>query len=368
MYTVYLDDDIIYSPLLIESGLIIFSGVINLKLNEAGTFEFIIPKDNPYYDSIIPRKSIIRVYDGEELIFKGVTHEFGKEFNKMKTVYCKGVLSFLEDSLCRPFEFSGTLRNYLLQRLQAHNDQMDRYKKFVLGNVTVQDNNNYVHRYKETFEDTMSVLRDQLLDTHGGYFKVTDGGDLNGLDYISDFNDTTIQTIEFGKNLLDFVQNSTTDTLYTALVPYGADVESETDTQKKVDITSVNGGRDYIIDQSAANIYGLIWHYEEYGDITLPANLLTRAREDLQANVDINMTLEISAFDLSLIDADLDRIGLGKYTRIISLPHDFDRVLLCNEVEINLDDPGNNRYIFGASLKRATDYIKTIKKKTAIVR
>ena len=69
------------------------------------------------------------------------------------------------------------------------------------------------------------------------------------LDYLEDFPDRSLQTVEFGKNLTDVKITRDHTERVTALIPLGAKLTetdedgNETETDTRLDITAVNDAR-----------------------------------------------------------------------------------------------------------------------------
>ena len=63
--------------------------------------------------------------------------------------------------------------------------------------MTVTDSNDSVHYTDMEYKSTLDTIRKKLIDTHGGYLRVryTDSGRL--LDYLSDFDTGSVQSVEF---------------------------------------------------------------------------------------------------------------------------------------------------------------------------
>lgn len=99
MYSVYVENDLLYSPVLIEDGYIILSPKVCLEVNKVGSFSFLLPPQNPLYDRIQKLYSIVKVYDDQEEIFRGRVLHDDKNFYNQKEVYCEGELSFLLDAV-----------------------------------------------------------------------------------------------------------------------------------------------------------------------------------------------------------------------------------------------------------------------------
>ena len=100
MYKVLCDNALMYDPRIEELALI--NPVVELEENKAGSFSFKMPPDHPLYSSVKRRKSVIQVYQDDDLIFSGMCIEVDTDFYKQKDVYCEGELAYLNDSVQRP--------------------------------------------------------------------------------------------------------------------------------------------------------------------------------------------------------------------------------------------------------------------------
>lgn len=128
MYRVYCDGLLLYHSKL--ENLQIFNPSLELEVNKTGSFEFAIYPDHPYYGLIHKLRSIITVYQDDYLLFRGRVLDEETGFYNEKTVTCEGDLSFLLDSILRPFTFSGTVADFLAYVLNLHNAQVDASKHF----------------------------------------------------------------------------------------------------------------------------------------------------------------------------------------------------------------------------------------------
>ena len=150
---------------------------------------------------------------------------------------------------------------------------------------------------------------------YGGYLRARKEGDKRYLDYIYDYGGSNGQVIRFGENLLDLSQYRDATQIITCLIPRGADVDitnpDGTPGTQEIDITSVNGGVDYITNDAAIEKYGRIWGTHKWEDVTLPGNLLAKARAYLDEITQLPLTLQISAVDLSLIQVDVEQLKVG---------------------------------------------------------
>lgn len=345
MYRIFCDNTLIYDSTL--EDYVITKGVVTKEINKSGSFVFTIYSSNPYFNLIQKLKSIITVYKGEDIIFRGRVIKEVLGFFKDKTFTCEGELGFLRDSIYRPYEFSGTPAELLTQLIEAHNDQVDESKRFNIGTITVTDPNNYIARSNESYASVSDNLYDRLLDTLGGYIFVTGDQNTRYINWYADSPYRSSQGIEFGENLLDFTKTNGVDKIITALVPLGAEISSDTDKKTRLTISEVNDGKDYVYDPDAVALYGWIYGSETWNDVTIASNLKTKGEAFLREKIKQSITIEVSAIDLSLMDVSINSFKLGDYINITSAPHNLDDDYLLEKQTIDLLKPDNDKITLG---------------------
>lgn len=365
MYKVLADDKIvIYDSSLADNKLI--SAVITKEINKSGSFVFSIYPDHFFYDNFVRHKTVITVYKLDKIIFRGrVLSDTGDYFNK-KTITCEGELGFFNDSVIRPYDYTGTPEELLKQLVDVHNQQVDDFKRFKIGTVTVVDPNDYIIRSNEAYDTTFKNLTTKLIESQlGCYFYITHGEDgtdpIPTINYLADLTNECTQSIEFGKNLRDYARVSKSDDFCTALLPLGATIETEDSeaTNERVTIKDVNNGLDFIVNEKAVTDYGFILKTVEFSDITEARNLLRKAELYLIEASSESMTLELKAVDLNLLDRNIESFNLGDLIRVTSQPHNIDRRMLCNKISIDLLNPGNDEIALGDTLKTYTQAMAT---------
>ncbi len=358
MYKIYADNTLIYDSTLEELKL--GKGSITLEINKSGSFTFSVYPDHFFYDQFIRLKTVIKVLRSGKIIFRGRILKDVTDYWNNKLITCEGELGFLQDSIIRPFTFSGTPADLFEKFINEHNSQVDDFKKFKIGTVTVIDSNNYITRSNAHYETALSNLNSRLIkDSLGGYFFITHGEDgteeIPTLNYLVDFTRTSSQVVEFGYNLKDYTKTVKAEDIATAIIPIGADIDA--DTGEKLTIKSVNDGKDYICDTDAVALYGWIFKTVEYDDVTVASNLLTKGREYLTSIVKQYITIELSAIDLHLLDRSIESFYVGDYIRVISKPHNFDSSLLCNKQTLDLLRPDNDTLTLGHIYSTFTETI-----------
>lgn len=356
MYKVYCDNYLIYDTRLTE--LTIINPSLNLELNKTGSFTFTIYPSHPYYDKLQKLKSIIKVYQDDYIVFRGRILNDVQGWHNEKKVTCEGELAFLVDSIQRPYDFlsgdkSTTISELFSYFITNHNEQVDDDHKFKVGNITVTDPNDYIVRADSNYTNTWDSINNKLIDSFGGYLWVRHEEDGNYIDYLADFNTLSSQTIEFGKNLIDLEKTVKGEDIATAIIPLG--VKSE-DTEERLTIKSVNDDVDYVYNQEAVNKYGWIFKTVVWDDVTVASNLLTKGNKYLADSINLAVSIELSAVDLSAIETNAGSFKLGSYLKVKTKPHDIvDKLFLINKLSLNLTSPKSNKITLGTSYSTFTE-------------
>ena len=351
MYRVYCDGQLLYHSKL--ESLKIFNPSLELEVNKTGSFVFTLYPSHPRYGLMKKLKSIITVYRGDDLLFRGRVLEEETGWRNEKTVTCEGEMAFLLDSIQRPYEYSGSITDYLSMLLDSHNAQVDEEKRFVMGNVTVTDPNDYIVRANSEYTDTWKEMQDKLLSLLGGYLVIRHDGDVAYLDYLDDFTLLSPQKIQFGKNLMDLNRIRNGADIATVIIPLGAKVKDEEgkDTDRRLTIESVNGGADFIEDADAIAQYGLIVKTVIFDDVTEPVNLKTKGKAHLDQSVKLPETVELTAADLSETGMDIASFRIGTYVIAESKAHGIGQRFLVRKLSLKLLEPGSSRMTLGGALE-----------------
>lgn len=325
---------------------------VSLEVNKAGKLTFTILPDHPMYDQIALRQSMFDVYQNDELIFEGIATQEDTDFYNRKVISCEGELTFLNDSIQRQAKYTNqSVQSLLGAYLAVHNSQVDADRQFSLGSVTVSEGNGIL-RYTN-FQNTMKEIGEDLIDNYGGYLRVRHQDGYRYLDYLADPPRTSSQVIRLGKNLIDYSSNLSSLNIITCLIPRGAKIEGEEDVEgleKRLDIKSVNSGKDYLIGTAAA-WYGNVWGTQTWDGVTTAAALKTKGEEYLEDAQWSNLVISASAIDLGLMEEDVEQFRILDMIRVVSEPHGIDRNFLLSKLDIKLDHPADTRITLGKETK-----------------
>lgn len=355
MYKVYLDNELLYCPSV--SALSLEALSLNLELNATNVCEFSILPENPCYEKIKKRKSIIKVYDDGYRVFRGIVQDSKRDFLNGLQVTCEGELAFLRDSIQRTYAVKGTVEAFFAFLIREHNKQMDGERQFKIGRCTVKASEEEMLYEDSQYMNTWENLQKNLLDAFGGYLWTREEEDGVYIDYLEDFETLNQQRVEFGKNLLDFEESVKGAEIKTAIIPLGCKVktEEEGEAERRLDITSVNDGLDYVFSEEAVEKYGLIFETVVWDEVNLPEELLQKGKEELKNYIHLAQSIEIQAVNLHQINQDIRSYRLGQYTRVVSRPHRFDEVLLTRKLDLDLLDPASGTLHLGVERKSFVD-------------
>lgn len=290
-----------------------------------------------------------------ETIFKGRVISDKKDFYNGKSVEVEGKLAFFNDSYMEPFEFKGSPDELFRMIVDNHNSQVMEWQQFKAGIVTVKDPNDYIVRSSENILNSWNALKDKCFKSSlGGHVRIRYEEDGDYIDWLADYETVSAQSIEFARNMIDISSEIDATETYTAIRPVGAEVDGI-----KIDISSVNDGRNYIVNEEKAAEYGIIYAPDTestWEDVTLPENLLKKAKEKLYGSlITLKETYEIKAVDLNLIDDAVEALNICEYVPVISRPHGIEGNYLLGKAEIHIAEPQNSMFYLGSSKRVLSD-------------
>lgn len=372
MYKIYVDNELFCDSSINE--LVVMNPVVTLEANTAGQFTFTIPVTHPYYNNINRLTSVVEVYRENKMVFRGFVSGDEKDLWNNRTITCEGDLSYLNDSILRPWKWQGETVLSLISAyiygywngrvyFDGHNDHVEPRKRFEIGTVTVTDPNDYIYCFTN-MNSTMQEIKEDLVDDLGGYIRVRRQNNLNYIDYIreEDFPIAS-QIIELGVNLINYKSNIDDIDLCTRVIPLGALLEEQTieglDTRltiegQPVSSTHLHTSDDYLQSTSAVNNFGIITKTVTFDDVTTASKLATKGNKYLSQNQFENLVIEVSAVDLGLIDSDVDTWELLQKIRVKSEVHGLDAYFPLTKMVLNLANPENDTFTLGTKSKLKT--------------
>lgn len=352
MYQVRINGTLIHD--LRVDGLKLFEPKLSHEINKAGSFIFTVYPSHPYISMIGKKlKPIITIEDESGTIWRGRVLNTEDGFYNQERCTCEGELAFFNDSIVRTYDYSGGLAGYFELLINQHNDQVDEEKQFKVGNVTVTDPNDYVHFSSNQFPKTLSEIKEKLIDKYGGYLWFRHESDGVYIDYLEDSDLLCNQPVELGKNLIDLTKVVKGQDVATVIIPRGAIIDEETG--ERVSIESVNDGKDYVVNEEAAELFGKIQRVVEFDDVTQPENLLSKAQEYAADYGNLIASMTFTAADLHKAGSSINNFRLFRYVSVHSDVHEIDEKYLIKKIDIDLNDPTYGKLSSGKTVKTLID-------------
>lgn len=381
MIRILCDNETIYDPLAPEYAA--GEPTLTLSANAAGSAALNLYPQNPRYSLPQKLKSNFAIYDDTELLFRGRLISETRGMYNARKLQLEGALAYLNDSVVRPFSFpedflkdpdyieaaeSGNVVAYLLGWiLSQHNAQVADDRKLQIGNVTVEDPNNYIARGADDYKTAWTIVKDKLFgSTLGGYLYARYESDATYVDYVSEFTRTASQEVVFAQNLVDLTQDADANETYSVVLPLGAKADEEDGGERLTiselpdgDITSdiVKKG-DQLYSRAAVAAYGWICAPTEdttWDDVALAQNLQAKAAAYL-ANTAAKQTqtIEVSAADLHFTDDEIRAFRPYQKVIVKSPPHGLSEGYDLTSLTLNLAAPQDTRLTLGATQRTLT--------------
>lgn len=378
---------------------LVLSPKLTREVSKGGSLVFTMTRDHAQYDMLQKLSTVVQVRrDGKE-IWRGRVLKHEADFYNRRVVYCEGALSYFNDSSITPFNYKGTLRQFLQHLIDAHNDQVkSKMKCFQLGTVTAALGNLVVqfgdadqYGVGEDYGKVWDILDKLVLKVFGGYFycsfdAATGLNVLNYCDQAVEAKRQTAQKIEYGQNLLNLNETTDATDLYTRIYPIGNKHTVDTskwyyklmwwrDTSKdkheerwgimETDAATVaqylpasgysyNLQEGWIQNDAAVQKFGIITRIVEL-DTNSANDTFAAGVQALQQNYAMKTSYVIRAVDLVDAGYDTDRLDFSMYSHIVSAPHSVDAVMLCTKLVEPLEKPAQKEFTFGMTRRTLTD-------------
>ena len=369
MYFIKYGEKYIHDP---RTNTILSEAVLDTEINKSDILTFSITSTHNLYNIIKERDrdNLVSVLWDDEILFRGEITTIESNFYLTKSVTCRGELSYLNDSIVRPYstlegEVSrtapSTVDGYFEFLIREHNSQVEESKRFKIGRNegALLDPNNYIYRSDITYPYVGETIKDKIINSIGGYLKLDYNKDgTRTISLLKEVEEVNSQLIDFGVNLLDFVKNDETASTISFIIPLGATIndENEDTIDEYLTITDEPDGEleygyvkygDMIYSLNTVSKFGFIGKTERFDDITVASNLVKAGLAALKEYDNPITTIEIKAIDLSIIKPDYKQIQVGQYIHARSKPHNFDSYMLCSKISYDIIQPDNNVFTLG---------------------
>lgn len=337
----------------------LLNGNIKHSINTIDNFSFTIMPNNIGYSKINALTTLIEVLNTKtnRIEFKGrvlIPIETMDSSGKLvKNVTCESDLGYLMDSSTIYGEYHNiSVRDFLQVIIDNHNSQVTEEKHFMLGNVTVQDNNDSLYRFLG-YDKTLNAIKDKLISRLGGELQIRYVDGLRYLDYVTAIGEVKDTEIRLSKNLQTIEQEKDPTSVISRLIPLGV---KNADSEERLTIESVNNGLKYIDDVAAIAEFGIIVNTMTWDDVTEPSNLLRKGQDYLIANNRVKKKYKIGALDLSLIGLDFDSFEVGNTYPVVNPLMDINENLRVIEKTIDINNHQNSSLTVGDKFEDIKTY------------
>lgn len=371
MYQLKYKNYILYDPRLADEKLIVRDPSVKLAVSKAGEMSFTVDAEHPYLSNLRRMSGLVELLDGTFPIYRGRITSDTKDFYGAHKIETEGIMAVLNDSIIKPFSFPEDFKNdddykaaaasgnvvefFFRWILSQHNAQVTAEQQIRPGVCTVSDPNNYIARSSEEYATAMTTISDKLVKSSLGgnlLIRYENGG--NYLDYYAALPLTNTQPVEFAENLLDLTSETDGADIYTAILPEGKDgltIEALSDGDLTDDL--VKSGLT-IYSKSGMATYGRITRHIKWDDVTVAANLQTKAKAALADNgLSMPETITCKAVDLGWQDG-IQHFRVGRMTALFSTPHGYSASYPLMELAPDILDPGNTQITLGATQQTYT--------------
>ncbi|CAK1245335.1 Phage-related protein (PblB) [Fructobacillus tropaeoli] len=304
------------------------SGELDMQFNGISTASFTITMKNSLYRQSEAIANLVKVVDTNtgNIVFDGRVVKIDGSFSGSHTqvLQCEDCLAFLHDStqVYRKVQ-NTTIRDFLQMIVDEHNRQVEPYKRFQLGRVTVTNSTDNVYRYTDDAQDTFDTIKDKLISRLGGFLIWhRDGNGQLVLEYLASVGEHIDTPIKLGKNLKSAKREYDVRDIITRLVPIGSPIEQEQteqssdDTaaaQPKTTIESVNNGIRYLDDTALISRFGIIQKAVEWNNVKVPSILKSKGQDYLQNQRVGLLTWSVDVVDISLLDPTYKSFEMGNF-------------------------------------------------------
>ena len=411
MFTVYIynyrKDNVTYDgptvmftvPLSGQSPVI--NPVVKCTEDMADAFDFTMESYSPYYDSLIPLKTRLRVeYDGSTIFYGRVLSIQTSTIYNTKQVNCEGAFAYFNDTYYEGKKDKKikeiTYRTFLSRVLKNHNKNYNTNNNPELWKVirsgTDLGEKSEKRKWESTsWTDTTSCIK-SLTDYYGGHMRIryNASNDNLYLDWYKYYyrdqgaNGGTRPKIEITKNLLDISSdNANVDNVFTRLIPIGStDAKGNTiyvngykykdknNTQhtygsnKYIPVNLLQGSNGLYSDSAlndeyhsateyrdAESNFGIIYKTASFPNADTQKKLWDYATDYIKNNYYGMVTsFSIKAIDMHIQNGSYPKILLGDCVDIVFRGNGTNITktkLICQSVQYDLFAPENNTYTIG---------------------
>lgn len=337
----------------------LMSGSIVKGINTIDSFSFTVLPDNPGFGNLKDFTTLVTVYNTrrKRYEFQGRVLCTSTQMNAngliTQEATCESLFGFLCDSI-QPYieEKNWTVYELLYHIITTHNAQVEEYKRFNMGTVDVPDPPDGLLVGLQR-ENSWDAIMKKLVEKVGGElsFKVVNGNTF--IDYKQSLGAEKTTEIALSRNMKSIIKEKDPSAFITRLIPLGAKISDGS--EERLDITSINNGKNYIDDIDAIAEYGIHVGYAEFDDVTDASTLWNKGQEWLKNNNKVLIKYSITALDLSILGLDMDDFEVCNTYPLKNKLLGIDDKARINKKTIDVCDESKTTIEIGESFKSLSE-------------
>ena len=342
MYSIKAGSVTIMNDQYIDDPFMMIDPELSLEENTAGKLTFGLTPQSVGYSLIQRMNTTLYFCCGNDILWEGRVITEETALDRTKTYTAEGALAYLNDTLQPLKSYNTTLKSYVRSLLKVHNDKVAADRRIELGEVTVEKSSKWVTNWDKTFDKVKEAV-----DEADAHMRIRSDGEHRYLDILKDYPRRSSQSVEFGKNLLDFTSTRDLSDLATVCVPLG----------KAKAKSSVNGQTEYltcdppyVINQAAVSNFGWIESKQQFDYIDKKSELKKAAENWLKDAKFDEMSIEGTAFDMKRLGLATDDLRLLDEVHFVCHPHGLDRYFPLTKVTLRPYEIDECEYEFGKSV------------------
>lgn len=343
MYSIRAGSVTIMNDVYIDDPYMLIEPELTLEDNSAGKLVFGLTKNSVGYSLIQRMSTTLFFYSGEDILWEGrVVVEDGDDFDTTKTYTAEGALSYLNDTHQPLKAYNTTFKSYIKSMLKIHNDKVGENRQIELGECTVEKSSKWVTNWDKTLDKVKQAVEDAK-----AHMRVRSTGSKRYLDIYADYPRRSEQSVEFGKNLLQYSSKRDLTNLATVCIPLGkAKAKSSVDGQTEY----LTCNPPYVMNEAAVSNFGWIEQKVNFDNIDKVSELKKAGQNWLKDTKYDDLVIEGKAVDLKRLGLATDELKLLDTVHFTCPPCGLDRFFPLTKIVLRPYEIDNCEYSFGENI------------------
>lgn len=345
MYSIRAGSVTIMNDQYIDDPFMVIDPELTLEENAAGKLTFSLTPKSVGYSLIQRMSTTLYFYSGTDIIWEGRVVSEETELDRQKTYVAEGALAYLNDTLQPLKAYNTTFKSYITSLLQVHNSKVGENRKIEVGEITVNKSSKWVTNWDKTLDKIKEAVEDA-----NAHMRIRSDGDKRYLDIFVEYPRRSQQSVEFGKNLLEFTATRDLTSLATVCVPLG---KSKAKSSVEGQTEHLTCNPPYVPNEAAVSNFGWIEQKVSFDQIDKVSELKTAAENWLKDAKYDDTSVEGTALDMVRWGLATDELKLLDEVHFSCPTVGLDRYFPLTKITIRPYEIDNCEYVFGKSIAEA---------------